>query len=84
MVLPYAISDSERTEHGATTIPMVLKEPDEIVAPMFFAWCTSVASASTSLMLKSVSAVSVSLAESLMTRCVSTPELFSTCRMRMP
>ena len=34
VVLPYAISDSERIEHGATTMPIVRNEPEEMAAPM--------------------------------------------------
>ena len=33
-VTPLAISAMERIEHGATTMPRVRNEPDEIAAPM--------------------------------------------------
>ena len=37
-VTPVAISDSERIEHGATSMPMVRKLPLEIAAPMSVFW----------------------------------------------
>jgi len=48
LVTPVAISLMVLIEHGATTMPMVWNEPDEIDAPMSAAGCTTEASALTS------------------------------------
>ena len=37
-VAPVAISDMVRIEQGATTMPSVLNEPDEIAAPTSVSW----------------------------------------------
>ena len=71
-------------EQGATTMPRVLNEPEDTVAPMLRTWCTSCAKASTCATVKSVSAVSVMRADSEMMRCVCTSLPCSACRMRMP
>ena len=44
---PCAMPASVRTEHGITTMPSVMNEPDEIVAPMSPWQCTTLASART-------------------------------------
>jgi hypothetical protein len=72
VVTPLAISAMLRIEHGATTMPIVLNEPEEIGAARSpIAWTTS-ARLRTTAGFRSVSSANVTSAARLMTRCVST------------
>jgi hypothetical protein len=83
-VTPVAISDSVFTEHGATIMPSVRKEPLEQAAPTSLLECTTSASASTSSAFRSVSMASVMRAACDRTTCVSTPTSRRIFRRRMP
>ncbi len=61
-------------EQGATSMPIVWKEPLAMEAPMFELGWTTLANASTSLAFQSVSCVIVARAAGVRMRCVSTEE----------
>jgi hypothetical protein len=61
----------ERIEQGATTMPIVLNEPEEIGAAMSPMACTTFARARTAAGLRSVSTARATSAARLLTRCVS-------------
>ena len=71
-------------EQGATIIPRVRKDPLEIEAPISSAWCTTLASASTSDTLRSVSWDRVILAARVMIKWVSTPAFRRRSSARTP
>ncbi|ETJ02559.1 MAG: hypothetical protein Q605_AUC00978G0004 [Actinomyces urogenitalis DORA_12] len=71
-------------EQGATTIPRVRKEPEEMAAAMSLGFHTTSARDSTSSFDQSVSRDRVSWPEGEMTRCVSTVVAASACSSRTP
>ena len=81
---PVAISDMERTEQGATTMPIARNEPEAMPAPISVCACQWLARALTSATFNSVSCASVTSAERDITRCVSMPASHSTSSMRTP
>jgi len=62
---------SLRIEQGATTMPIVLNEPEEIGAAMSPIACTTSARARTAAGLRSVSTAKATSAARVTTRCVS-------------
>ena len=79
------MAESVLIAHGAMTIPSVRNEPLAMLAPISLLEWTWSANASTSFALKSVSTAIFNLAESDMTRCVSTSATsFNTSKSRMP
>jgi hypothetical protein len=75
---------SVRTEQGMTTMPSVMKEPEEIEAPMSPWLWTTVASARTCSTVWLVSCSMVRCAHLLMTRWDSTSECFNASSSLMP
>jgi len=84
VVTPVAISAMLRIEQGATTMPIVGNEPDEIGAARSPTACTTSARARRSAGLSAVSRASVTSAERLITRCVSTASGRSNSSSRAP